>query len=96
MQSSCDAWDWFCYEVGRLRRAELLSREQLNQLSQEAERLYQAGALSDDQVLRLARALISPEDFAFIDALAYGIARLLNTPIAQLAAEAQAYRAAGY
>lgn len=81
-----------CAVAGHLRRTGQLSSAQLDQLGQEAERLHHAGALSDDQVLLLLRALISSEDFARIDAIAYGIAKLLHTPLDQLAAEAQAYQ----
>lgn len=83
-----DAWDQFCNDVGRLRQAEQLSDDQLDRLGLEAERLYDAGLLSNDQLLRLSRALLSDEDFALIDAIAYGIARLINTPLGQLAEEA--------
>jgi len=92
MRTSQDAWSQFCADVGQLRRTGMLSSAQLDRLGQEAERLYDAGALSEDRVLHLTQALLSPEDSARIDAIAYGIARLLNTPIDQLAAEAQAYR----
>ena len=95
MRTSQDTWSQFCANVGQLRRTGMLSRAQLDRLSQEAERLYDAGALSDDQVLLLLRALISPEEFARIDAIAYGIAKLLNTPINQFAAEAQCRAARG-
>ena len=88
MRSSRDAWDQFCGDVGRLRSAGL-SNAQLDQLGQEAERLYQAGVLSEDRVLRLVQALLSPDDFARIDAIAYGIAKLFHTPLDQLAAEAR-------
>ena len=92
MRASQDAWSQFCADVGQLRRTERLSSAQLDQIGQEAERLHHAGALSDDQLLLLSRALLSPEAFARIDAIAYGIAKLLHTPINQLAAEAQTYR----
>lgn len=88
MRSGRDTWDQFCDDVGQLRHAGRLSKEQLDQIGHEANHLYEAGVLSEDRLLRLSRALLSPEDFAFIDALAYGIAKLLHTPIAQLAAEA--------
>ena len=91
MRMSQDAWSQFCADVGHLCRT--LSSAQLDQIGQEAERLHHAGALSDDQALLLSRALLSPEDFASIDTIAYGIAKLLHTPINQLAAEAQVYRA---
>lgn len=94
MRSTQDAWDQLCGYIASLRSAGYFSRGQLEQIAQEAERLHSAGVLSDDRLLRLSRALLSPEDFMAIDALAYGIAQLLNTPIAQLAAEAQAHRAA--
>lgn len=93
MRTSQEAWSRFCADIGLLRRTGRLSSEQLDRLGQEAEQLHHAGALSNDQVLLLLRALISSEDFARIDAIAYGIAKLLHTPIDQLAAEAQAYRA---
>lgn len=88
MRANPGAWEQFCGEIDRLRRAGHLSEAQLEQLGQEGERLYEAGRLSDDQALQLATALLSDEDNAFIDALAFGIARLVNTPLGQLAAEA--------
>jgi len=83
-----DTWGQFCDDVGHLREAGKFSDEQLDQLGLEAERLYEDGLLSEDRLLRLSRALLSPEDFALIDGIAYGIARLVNTPLGQLAAEA--------
>lgn len=94
MLASQDAWSQFCANVGQLRRTGRLSSAQLDRLGQEAERLYDTGVLSEDRVLHLSQALLSPEDSARINALAYGIAKILNTPIDQLAAEAEAYRAA--
>lgn len=88
MRPSRDAWDQFCDEVGHLREAGKFSDDQLDQLGLEAERLYEAGLLSEDHLLRLSHALLSPEDFALIDGIAYGLARLINTPLGQLAAEA--------
>lgn len=88
MRPTSRAWDQFCAEVDRLRRDGQLSETQLEQLGQEAERLYEAGWLSEDQVLKLSEALLSPEDLALIDGIAYGLARLFKTPLGQLAAEA--------
>jgi hypothetical protein len=59
----------------------------------ELERLYNAGLVPDEEIERIALARISPRDLAIIDGIAYGIAKLLNTPINQLAAEASSYRA---
>jgi len=87
MRSNPGAWNQFCDDVDQLRRAGRLSEAQLDQISHEADRLYCAGALSDDRLLRLSHALLSPEDFARIDGIAYGIAKLLTTPLDQLAAE---------
>lgn len=88
MLSSRDAWGQFCDDVGQLRHAGRLSKEQLDQLGHEADRLYCAGILSEDRLLRLSRSLLSPEDYALIDGIAYGIAKLLHTPINQLTAKA--------
>jgi hypothetical protein len=67
----------------------------LDQLSdEEVEHLYSRGLVSDDEVERIALSRVSPQDLAIIDSLAYGVAKLLNTPIAQLAAEALAVRSA--
>lgn len=88
MRSTSQAWEQFCDDVGRLRRDGQLSEMQLDQLGHEAERLYEAGRLSNDQLLRLSKALLSPEDLALIDGIAYGLAKLINTPLGQLAAEA--------
>jgi hypothetical protein len=88
MRPTSRAWDRFCAEVGQLRRDGRLSEQQLEQLGQQAERLYDAGWLSEDQVLKLTEALLSPEDLALIDGIAYGLARLFKTPLGQLAAEA--------
>jgi hypothetical protein len=109
MRSSRDAWDQFCADIGRLCETGRLSEEQLEQLSQEAEALYEAGLLSDDRVERLTDALISPDQRAFIEALAYGLAKIFHTPLGllkegaqdvllkpvdQLAAEAQEHKTA--
>lgn len=91
-----DSWDQFCADVGRLREAGQFSDDQLDQLGMEAERLYEAGLLSEDRLLRLSRALLSPEDFALIDGIAYGVAKLLNTPLNELAAEAGVRPASPY
>lgn len=88
MRESRDAWDQLCDDVDQLRRTGQLSEAQLDQIALEADHLYCAGALSDKRLLRLSRALLSPEDFARIDAIAYGIAKLLHTPLDQLAAKA--------
>jgi hypothetical protein len=87
MRSSRDAWDQLCDDVDQLRRAGQLSEAQLDQIGHEADRLYCVGALSDKRLLRLSRALLSPEDFARIDGIAYGIAKLLHTPLDQFTAE---------
>lgn len=58
----------------------------------EIEQLFNAGALSDADIEQIALQRLSPEQLARIDAFAYGLARLLNTPINQLVAEAQAAR----
>ena len=82
------AWNQFCTDVRRLREAGRLSESQLDQLGKEAERLHNAGRLSNDQVEQLIAALLSEEDFAVIDGIAYGLAKLINTPLGDLAAEA--------
>jgi hypothetical protein len=58
----------------------------------EIERLYRAGSISDSEIERIALARLSPQELAIIDAFAYGLAKLLHTPIDQLAAEADAHR----
>jgi hypothetical protein len=92
MRSKQDAWGQLCDDVDQLRRTDRLSEEQLDQIGCEADRLYCAGRLSDDQLLRLSRALLSPEDFKRIDAIAYGLAKFLHTPLDQLAIESQLSR----
>ena len=61
----------------------------------EIERLYDAGLVPDEEIDRIALSRISPRDLAIIDGIGYGLAKLLNTPINQLAAEAAAYRQYG-
>lgn len=51
----------------------------------EIERLYDAGCIPDAAVEQLARARLSPAQFARIDAFAYGLAALLSMPIDELA-----------
>jgi hypothetical protein len=82
------AWTQFCADVRRLREAGRLSESQLDQIGEEAERLHNAGRLSNDQVEQLITALLSEEDLAVIDGIAYGLAKLINTPLGDLAAEA--------
>ena len=66
----------------------------LDNLSEdEIEQLYNAGLVSDSDVEQVALTRMSPHKLAMLDALAYGIAKLFNTPINQLAAEAAAHRA---
>jgi hypothetical protein len=62
---------------------------QFDQLpDEEIDRLYNAGLIPDEEMERIALERIAPEDLAVIEAIAYGVAKLLNTPIDQLAAEA--------
>jgi hypothetical protein len=87
------AWDQFCTDLRQLRQSGRLSKAQLDQLGEEAERLYNAGALSNDQVMRLTEALLDEKDLALIDGIAYGLAKLINTPLGELADEAGVPRA---
>jgi len=61
----------------------------------EIERLYNAGLVPNEEIERIALSRISPRDLAIIDGIGYGLAKLLNTPLDQLAAEAAAYRQHG-
>jgi hypothetical protein len=87
------AWDQFCDDVRQLREAGRFSKSQLDQIGEEAERLYNAGRLTNDQVERLTKAGLSEEDLALIDGIAYGLAKLINTPLGELADEAGVPRA---
>jgi hypothetical protein len=60
----------------------------------EIERLYEAGCVSDDEIMELAQARLSPDELAILDGIAYGIAKILHTPINDLVADASAHRAA--
>jgi hypothetical protein len=60
---------------------------------EEIERLYDAGLISDEEIEDLAHARLSPSDLAILDGIAYGLAKLLHTPINQLASEAASFRA---
>lgn len=60
----------------------------------EIERLYEAGCVSDDEIMRLAQARLSPDELAIIDGIAYGIAKIFHTPINELVADASSHRAA--
>lgn len=60
---------------------------------EEIEHLYDLGLVPDEELERLYYERVSPEDRAVIDAIAFGLARLLNTPIAQLVADADEHRA---
>ena len=82
------AWNQFCNDVRQLREAGRLSECQLDQIGEEAERLHNAGRLSNDQVEQLVEAALSQEDLALLDGIAYGLAKLINTPLGDLAAEA--------
>jgi hypothetical protein len=82
------AWDQFCTDLRQLREAGSLSEAQLDQIGEEAERLHNAGRLSNDQVEQLVEASLSEDDLALIDGIAYGLAKLINTPLGDLAAEA--------
>ena len=63
--------------------------QQLDALSEpEIEQLFDAGRLSDADMLHLMQTRISPQQLAAIDAIAYGIAKIFHTPIDQLSAEA--------
>lgn len=48
--------------------------------------------MSREERRRILEQQLSPQDLALLDGIAYGVAKLLNTPINQLAAEAAAYR----
>ena len=82
------AWDQFCTNLRQLRQSGRLSKSQLDQIGDEAERLYNAGALSNNQVTQLTEAVLDERDFALIDGIAYGLAKLISTPLGQLADEA--------
>jgi len=90
---SRDAWSQLCADLARLREAGQISEARLDQLGEVAERLYNAGRISDVQVEQLTDALLSPEQLNTIEAIAYGLAKLLHTPLGELAAEARPHRA---
>jgi len=59
----------------------------------EIERLYDAGLVSEGALDRIADSRLSPDDRALAEGIAYGIAKLFNTPLNQLVDEAFAHRA---
>lgn len=73
-----------------------MTRVNIHDLSdEELERLYNQGLLSNHDIEAEAERRIDPQTWAMIDGIAYGLARLLNTPIDQLAEEAEFARSAG-
>ena len=87
------AWDQFCTDLRQLRQSGRLSKSQLDRIGDEAERLYNAGMLSNDQVTQLTEAVLDEKGLALIDGIAYGLAKLISTPLGELADEAGVPRA---